>query len=220
MVKKLAFGVALLGMSAWTAALTAQGAAGGQNPSHVHMGHVSDKMNGTPDGQGLLPTAIAEAKIAVQHAALAAKTPDNLDAMKTHAGHVLHAVDPTQTNRGPGLGYGVKRAAAGVVTHIGLAAKAEGASQNVQTHAVHVGAAAEAVVKRCDAIVALVARIRAASTAEAAAPLVTELHTLATQLATGVDLNGDGRVGWNDPEGGLDQAQQHMDLMKKGEGGA
>jgi hypothetical protein len=184
------------------------------------MGHVSDKMNGTPEGQGLLPAAVAEARIAIQHAGLAAKTPDNLDAMKTHAGHVLHAVDPAQASRGPGLGYGVKRAAEGVVAHIGLAARADGASENVRTHAVHVGAAAEAVVKRCDAIVALVARIRAATTAAEAAPLVGELQTLANQLATGVDLNGDGRVGWNDPEGGLDQAQQHMDLMKKGEGGA
>ncbi len=189
------------------------------NPAHTHMGHVLDGMNGTPDGAGLLPTASAEAAIAEQHAGLAAKTSDNLDSMKRHAGHVLHAVDPTAEAQGPGKGYGVKKAAAGVATHIGLAAKSEGASDNVKLHATHVAGAAESVVARCDAITALVSQIRAASTAADAAPLVVKLHELAQQLTAGADANGDGRIGWQAPEGGLAQAQQHMGLMKAGEGG-
>ena len=40
-------------------------------------------------------TAMAEARVAVQHAGLAARNPANLDAMKLHAGHVINAVDPT-----------------------------------------------------------------------------------------------------------------------------
>ncbi|MEZ5316050.1 MAG: hypothetical protein R2752_01470 [Vicinamibacterales bacterium] len=189
------------------------------NPSHVHMGHVMTSFMNTPDKQGLLPVARAEAATAAQHAALAAKSPTDLNAMKLHAGHVLHAIDPSVEANGPGLGYGVKRAAQGVAQHIELAAKAEGASQNVKTHAVHVAAAANSTVQRADQIIAIAQKIRAASTAAEAAPLAAQMSTLCQQLTTGADVNGDGRVNWDAPEGGLDQALQHMQLMEKGEGG-
>jgi hypothetical protein len=61
----------------------------------------------------------------------------------------------------------VKRADQGVAQHIQLAAKSEGASQ---------------------------------------------------QLMSGVDANNDGRISWEPGEGGLQQAQQHMELLLKGEG--
>lgn len=189
-----------------------------QATARVHIGHVNESFRGTPDEQGLLPTAIAEAKIAQQHAALAAKTPDNLDAMKRHTDHVLHTVDPTVVESGPGLGYGVKRAAAGVAQHIELAAQTSVASANVKTHATHVAASAKTVAARADEILALGQRIQAATSASEAAPLVTELHALTEQILAGFDANGDGRVGWQEGEGGLQQAQQHMELMMKGEG--
>ena len=65
-----------------------------KNMAHVHMGHVTDSWGDTPNEMGLLPTAIAEAEIAVQHAGFAADQLDNLEWMQTHAKHVLHAVDP------------------------------------------------------------------------------------------------------------------------------
>ena len=34
--------------------------------------------------------------------------------IQTHAGHVINAIDPTIVAQGPGLGYGVKKAAQGV----------------------------------------------------------------------------------------------------------
>lgn len=212
----LTLGVVLLAGSVWTGRGMVHAQA---SPAHMHMGHVMTSFRDTPDQRGLLPTAVAEAKVAAQHAGLAARAADNLDAMKTHAGHVLNAVDPTAEANGPGLGYGVKKAASGVVAHIGLAAKADGASDNVKLHATHVSASATNVVERSDQIVALVARIRAAGSAADAAPLVKELAALADQLTAGVDANGDGRIGWQAGEGGLQQAQQHMELMQKGEGG-
>src|SRR5688500_20251499 len=105
-----------------------------QTPDGVktHIGHVQTSFMGTPMNQGLLPTAIAEAKIAAQHAALALKASGNLDQMKLHAGHVLHALDPSSIEAaGPGLGYGAKRAAMAVAQDVGLAAKVEGASNDV-----------------------------------------------------------------------------------------
>lgn len=207
-------GLALLAVSAWNGRVTGQQV----NMAHTHIGHVMTSFKDTPNQQGFLPAAMAEAKIAAQHAGLAAKAPDNLDAMKLHAGHVIHAIDPTIETKGPGLGYGVKRAVAGASQHVGFAAKAEGASANVKTHAGHVSASLGNVTKRADEMVALAQRIRAATSAAEAAPLVTQLNTLGGQLSAGVDANSDGQIGWQVGEGGLQQADQHMGLMKKGEG--
>lgn len=220
-VLAVVFGIALTSSGWWSAGALAagQGTPGQGDMVKMHIGHVLTSMNGTPSQQGLLPTAFAEAKIAAQHAALAAKTPDNLDAMKLHAGHVIHAIDPMVELKGPGQGYGVKRAASGVAQHIELAAKSPGASANVTTHAAHVSAAANTVVKRSEELLAVAQKIRAATSAADAAPLVMQLNTLAQELAAGSDANKDGRVNWAAPEGGLQQAQQHMDLLLKGEGG-
>jgi hypothetical protein len=195
------------------------GSAGAQaNPVHAHIGHVADAFNGTPNGMGLLPTAVAEAEIAAQHATFAAQDPSNLDAMKRHAGHVLHAIDPTLVQSGPGRGYGLKQAASGAARHIEMAASAQGASENVRTHATHVATSANNVVQRADAIIALAQQIQASTSATEAAALVQRLATLAGALVPGTDANGDGRVSWEAGEGGLQQATQHMTLLKRGEG--
>ena len=187
-------------------------------PVGVHIGHVVNGFADTPMGQGLLPTAMAEARIAVQHAGLAARNPANLDAMKLHAGHVINAVDPTVVDKGPGLGYGVKKAAQGVATHIELAAKAPGASKNVVMHAEHVAAAARNSVQRADQIVALAKQIQAATSATDAAALVSQLVSLTNELVAGKDLNADGKVGLEQGEGGLQQCDEHVKLMLAGEG--
>lgn len=188
------------------------------NPAHTHMGHVADGFRGTPEGQGLLPTAIAEAEIAARHAGLAARDPSNLEAMQNHTRHVLHAIDPSTVENGPGLGYGVKPAAEGVARHIELAASAEGASDGVSTHSTHVATSARNVVARSDRIVELGNQVLAATSASEAASVLEELNEVAQQLIPGTDANGDGRTGWQEGEGGLEQAQTHMGLMQRAEG--
>jgi glycine/D-amino acid oxidase-like deaminating enzyme len=158
-----------------------------------------------------------EAKTAATHAALGARDPNNLDAMKLHAGHVLNALDPTIVATGPGKGYGAKRAALGVASHIDLAAKAPGASQNVITHAVHIGTAARSAAARADQVIALARQIQAATTAVEAAKLYSQMVPLAQQVYEGFDANSDGRIGWQEGEGGLAQAEQHVTLMLNGE---
>ena len=138
--------------------------------------------------------------------------------MKRHTTHVLHAVDPEQMENGPGLGYGVKRGAAGAAQHITAAANSDGASGAVQTHANHVATSARNTVARADEIVMLAKRIARTTTAADAAPLVAELNALAQALLSGVDANGDGRTGWQEGEGGLEVAQTHANLMKQAEG--
>ena len=182
-------------------------------PAGVHIGHVVNSFNDTPMMQGLLPTAVAEARIAASHAQLARRNSTNLDAMKLHAGHVIHAIDPTIVTMGPGLGYGLKRAAMGVATHIDLAAKAPGASPNIVMHAGHIATSARNTVARCDQIVALAQQIRSATSVADAAALVNQLVSLTEQLSAGFDKNGDGRVTWEEGEGGLQQAQEHVNMM-------
>jgi predicted lipoprotein with Yx(FWY)xxD motif len=188
------------------------------NVVKVHLAHITTTFQDAPGHQGLLATAVAEAKIAAQHAALAAKAGDNLDSMKLHAGHVMHAVDPGVEPAGPGLGFGVRRAAAGVVEHIQLASKAPTVSINVLTFAARIIASGNTTVKRADEVVVVARRIRAATTAAEAAPEVARLNLLAQQMTSGLDVNRDGLIGWQTGEGGLGQVQAQMESMLEGEG--
>src|SRR5918994_4183853 len=214
-VAALALGSATL---AGQQARSAPAGAAGSNPAHIHIGHVMTMWKDTPKTQGFLPVAVADATVAATHAGLMQKSPENLDAMKLHAGHVLHALNPTLEAKGPGSGYGVKRAAAGALRHIQLAARSEGASQNVQIHAGHVSASVSNVVAWTDQATATAQRIRAATSASEAAPLLTQLIAQTRSMAHGIDANKNGSIGWQAGEGGLAQAKAHMDLMLKGEG--
>lgn len=182
-------------------------------PLGAHLGHLLEAFTDTPMGHGLIPTALAEARTAAVHAGLAARDPNDLAAMKLHAGHVLHAVDPTAASSGPGLGYGVKRAALAAAAHAEMAGAVPGAAPQVPQHAGHVGAAARNTVRRADTIVALARRVQGASTAAEAAPLVSQLVALATELTDGRDANTDGRVDTSEAEAGLHQADEHARLL-------
>jgi hypothetical protein len=187
-------------------------------PPHLHIGHVMTNWRDTPGNIGFLTAAVTDAKVALIHATLAARNPENLDDMKLHAGHVLNALDPSLEPKGPASGYGVKKAAAGALQHLDFAAKAEGASANVKTHAVHVSASLGNVIQWTDQAIATAQTIRSAASAAEAAPLTKELAALTKQIVEGVDANKDGQIGWQAGEGGLAQAQAHMELMMKGEG--
>jgi hypothetical protein len=187
-------------------------------PPHLHIGHVMTNWRDTPGNVGFLIAAVSDAKVAAIHAKLAGRDPNNLDDMKLHAGHVLNALDPSIEPKGPASGYGVKKAAAGALQHLDFAAKAEGASDNVKTHAVHVSASLSDAIQWTDQAIAAAQKIRAAGSAAEAAPLVKELMELTTRIADGADANHDGEIGWQTGEGGLAQAQAHMVLMLKGEG--
>jgi len=185
-------------------------------PVGVHIGHVMNGFTDTPKGLGLLPTAMEEARVAAVHAGLAARDLENLGSMKLHAGHVINAIDPTVVTAGPGLGYGVKRSALGIATHMDLAAKTPGASDDVVMHANHVATSARNTVQRADAIVALAKRIQAATAASEASALVSQLVSLTNELMLGKDADADGKVTWKEGEGGLQQCDEHVRLMLGG----
>ena len=185
----------------------------------VAVGYVAAGYLDTPGKAGLLAMARTEAGVAVQHAGFMARALDNLQTLQMHAGHVLHAIDPATmpAATAPGKGYGLKRALEGVVTYSELAAATVGASANVKAHTPHIITAAQSTSKRADQVIVLARKIQAARTAAAAAALVGQLTSLCNELVAGIDLNADGKIGWSDGEGGLQQAQDHMNLLLAGE---
>lgn len=200
------------------ALLASEAGAQDRNMAHVHIGHVADRFAGTPGDAGLVAAALAEAQIAAQHAGLAGQEPENLAYMKQHTVHVLHAIDPTVEVEGPGNGYGVKQAASNAIQHITMAADWEGASTAVDLHARYISTAAGNVVRWSDELIAIGQQIQASEDAEAVVELVAEMATLADKIVNGFDVDEDGRVTWQEGEGGLRQVTDHADLLKRAEG--
>ena len=185
----------------------------------LHLGGIQSTSAQPPRSQGLLAIAMSEALAASRHADLAAQNTDDLDAMKLHARHVLHALDPERVPdaAGPGIGHGTIQAAEDISTHINLALEVENVSQptseNLRTHGPAIAQSAETVARWSRQMIGLVERIRMAESAAEAEPLVEELQVLADRVEAGEDLNGDGQVRWEDGEGGMLQVQEHTNLL-------
>lgn len=190
--------------------------ASAQSAAHRHVGHVAESWNDTPENVGLLAAAQAEAEVAAQHAKLAAEAED-LDGIKRHVLHVLHAVDAV-AERGPGKGYGLVKAAQGVARHIGMAGESDDASDAVKAHSLHVKTAAENVAAWAQSIQEKAAEVEAATELTGARALAEEIATMTEAIVSGMDADGDGRISWGEGEGGLAQAAQHLELLMKAEG--
>jgi hypothetical protein len=172
-----------------------------------HVAHLTTGFPGAPEGRGLIVTAAEEANAAMMHTNFAGGDPANLDLMKTHVAHVLHALDPASGQAGSGLGFGLRPAAEAIVDHIELAMRAQGASQSVRTLGPDLAAAARGVIARCDRIIELGGRVLAAGTAAEAGPLVAEI---ALDTGEGNDLGAG--------QGGLTHVEAQAYEILSGEG--
>jgi hypothetical protein len=183
----------------------------------THFNHVATGFTGAPGGRGLVVTTAIEVNTAMMYANFAAGNPTNLDAMKTNVRNVLHALAPEQEAKGPGLGFGVKRAAEAVVAHIELAVKSPGASENLRKLGPAVAQAGRAVAARAQEMADLGKRVLAAQTAAQAAPLVEQLRVLALQLDLGRDTNGNGQIEVNAVEPGMNQLEAQVYSIFEGD---
>ncbi len=186
--------------------------------AHTHIGHVVSSWEDTPSERGLLPTAFKESLVAAAHANYAVNASGNLGAMKMHAGHVRHAIDPSVESNGPGLGYGLIKAAEGAALHITLASEAADASAAVKSHTVHVTASLNAAITRSKAAMIEADAIIAAPDTAVALVHATKLAELTKTALVGLDVDGDGKISWDNNEGGLKVADKHMGFMLKAEG--
>ena len=205
--------VATLGLSA--------ASAGAREQAHTHILQVVNPEAGAVEELGFLRQAVGEAGTAAEYASFAVggqERPGDLWAMKTHAGNVLHALDPTRVESGPGLGFGLFEASRKTIEHLEMAADAGDATDNVRTHARHVVSCVGNTIARARRMLDIVERIRATESAAEADRLSDELDILGFQLRNGVDANGDGSITWHEGEGGLYVAQDHMQLLMRGEG--
>ena len=192
-------------------------AASAQSAAHRHIGHVADSWNDTPDSVGLLAAARAEAEVAARHAELAAAAEDLAD-IQMHTAHVLHALDASTSESGPGRGYGLINAASGCASHIGMAGEADDASDAVKSHSTRVKTSCENVVMWAESIVVKAAAVAAATDMAAAKALANEIAGMTQAIVSGMDADGDGEISWGEGEGGLEQAATHLGLMKEAEG--
>jgi hypothetical protein len=170
-------------------------------PAHLHIGHVMTNWRDTPGTRGFLPVAIDEARVASLHAGLAAKSTTLGDIM-LHAGHVLNALDPAIEPKGPGGGYGVRKATAGALQHLDFAAKAEGATETITTHAAQVTSSLSSVQQWVDQAIATAQKIRASTDIAEATALTADLVNAVKRIS----------------DEGLQPAQTHMIAILKAEG--
>jgi hypothetical protein len=170
-------------------------------PAHLHLGHVMTNWRDTPGTRGFLPVAVDEARVAVLHARLAAAA-STVDDIKLHAGHVLNALDPAVESKGPGAGYGVRKAAAGALQHLDLAARADGATASIATYAALASSSLSNVLQWVDQAIAAAQRTRAATNAADAAGSAVDLAALTLRIS----------------DEGLREAQAQIGLMLKAEG--
>ena len=154
----------------------------------------------TPGAVGLLTAAASDARVAAAHALLTSKS-ETLDEMKMHAGHVLHALDPTIEPKGPASGYGMKKSAAGGLQHVGFAASVEDASPAVKAHAGVVSAKLTDTIATIDRAIATAQKIRAAGAPGEGLASTSELVSQISQISEGIA-----------------SAQQEMRVMMKAEG--
>jgi len=167
---------------------------------HAHIGHVMTAWRDTPGQVGLLTIAQSDQRIAAAHVLLLSKS-TTLDEMKLHAGHVLHALDPTLETAGPASGYGAKKAAAGAMQHVGFTAAVDNASATVKSHASTVNAKLTDTIAAIERAIAVAQAIRASSAASDAAKPARELQSVVEEIGAG-----------------LQQAEQEMRVIMKAEG--
>jgi hypothetical protein len=157
---------------------------------------------GTPDGKGLVTTALAEAHTALAQALLAAKAADDLAAMQAHARGVVHALNPAGIPSGPGLGYGLTRAVDEIVAQVQSTLAADQKADVKRTAARALGAAGN-VQQWIDALMAAAQRVATARSVADASAANESLVPLARQIIAGLDRDGDGHVTFAAGEGGL-----------------
>jgi uncharacterized protein (DUF305 family) len=182
--------------------------------SHDHLGHIKDSWNDTPGKVGLLTILEQEAQVAAQHAQYAASKKEDIKNVRMHVPHVQNAIDPSVVKSGPGKGYGVLKAAQGVAAHMEFAAKAADATDGLKTHSVHIITSAKNVVRWANEIMTKNGYILGGAADSASAHYAGEIAQMTQWILNGHDANGDGKISWEEGEGGIAQIKQHLGFIQ------
>ena len=178
----------------------------------LHLGHLLDSWQDTPGQVGLVTILEQEAEIAAEHAGYAVADLEDLDNIKLHTTHVRHAV--SGEGSGPGKGYGIIKAANGVVAHMGLARDAADASDSVKLHAEHVIASASNILFWAGKILDKAGQITGGASPVSSAFFAEEIVEHLGWIRNGRDADGDGSITWQEGEGGLAQIKEHLSYIE------
>lgn len=202
-----------LGLSLACAALLLAGTAWGQ--AKTHLDHVRKSWQDTPGQVGLVTILEQEAKTALQHAQFATKDRNDFANIKMHTPHFRHAVKPEEVPNGPGKGYGVVKAARGVIAHMNFAMDASDASDSLKLHGQHVIQCAENIARWAEEVNTKGSFITGGASAVASAYYADESKELLGWILNGRDADGDGNITWQEGEGGLAQLKQHLGFIQQ-----
>ena len=183
-------------------------AAAQQKKAHAYLLQVM-----TPDGKGYLPMAEAEVQTALIQATIALRKPDDLEHLRAQAKAAQHAIDPVRIKEGPGRGFGVKKAAEGIVSYVTAAGKSPDASEKMRSYSRWVAVSAQNVITRTDRITDLLGKVMRMKTAKNAARVMRLVRRMCQEVLLGKDTNKDGKVSWKKHEGGLAQAKRYTTVM-------
>ena len=183
-------------LAGWVAAMVLV-AGGAMAQSMDHMGHLMDSFGDTPGKVGLMTILEQEAKVAADHAGYGKNNPS------AHMPHVRHALDPqSEPGGGPGKGYGLIKAAEAVIAHMDMARKAGDAADSVKMHSEHVITSAKNVAGW--------AKEALKKSGDTSAKNMDEIAQITQWIVNGRDANGDGKISWQEGEGGIAQMKQHL----------
>lgn len=182
----------------------------------VHLGHLLTSWSDTPGEVGLVTVLEQEATIAGEHAGYAVLDLEDLANIQLHTRHVRHAVDPTaeQSGEGPGMSYGIVKAAAGVIQHMEFARDASDASASARLHAEHVITAARNIQFWAGKTLDKAGQVIGGASPVASAFYAEEIVERIDWILNGRDANGDGTITWEDGEGGLAQIKEHLSYIE------
>ena len=203
-------------LTALLISLFAAGSALGQGASiaHIDLMHIWRQADGTPNRMGYLPLANQEAKTALLNLNLAIDSFGDPVKVNTLLANAVHALDPEQEATGDGLGFGLTRAAAGILAEMQVASMRPDASPNVKRMADPIMQAADHVVQ-----ITREARILADDVrnkpGQSSAKLIKARDYITTAM-NGHDDDGDGKIA--PAESGLKQISEQMADLLKDEG--
>lgn len=185
---------------------------------HEHILKVLARAPDTPGGRGYLGVARDEARIARDHARLAASGQGDLDWVKAQVAAAVNAIDPGLVPEGPGLGFGMRPALRATVYQVMHAMHADPDNQNVVLRAAPVTVSAQTAMARLDEALEQARRALAAPDLDRAREAAAEMDRALALAVSGQDLDANGDIAWSRGEGGLRQATSHMRQMAIGEG--
>lgn len=154
--------------------------------------------------------------IAKEHATYAVTDLEDLENMRLHTRHVRHAADPRaeRSGQGPGKGYGIVKAAAGILQHMEFARDAPDASDSAKLHAEHVLSSTRNIQFWAGKTLDKAGQVIGGASPVSSAFYTEQIAERIDWILNGHDANGDGSITWEDGEGGLAQVKAHLSYIE------